>query len=569
MLTPGRSLPPLSHPPMRTPLLLAALLIGAPALAQPPRLTAEQWRADLRYLATESVRRHKNAFHSVSRPAFDSAVTDLDARIPSLQRHEIIVGMMKIMALIGDGHTNIYPTRDSVIGFHALPVALYLFSDGLHVRAARTPLAQLAGARVVGIGGQTPEEAYRRARVLVGKENEQGARFWVPHLLAIPEVLHAIGLAPSPDSARFDLEVNGQRRSVWLAAQGPVEMMAGDTDKSWRRRAGWVDARDAATARGIPEPLWLAGSPDTTYASTYLPAERALYVQLNQIVPNAGQSFTEYARRLRAAVDSAPADRPVERVVIDLRINRGGNGELLKPLIRSIIQSRMDAPGKLMVLTGRSTFSAAQFLVDHLERWTNATFVGEPTGSKGRSYGDSRRFAMPNSGITARVSIYYWQLWQPWDTRQWTAPRVAAALSMADYRENRDPALAAALHYTPETTPLAVRLLPLFEAGDTTSALAVLRGYRTEPMHLYATTHTAIDTIAGHFIAKGQLARAIAAGELWAREHATESMAQAILGDLYTRGGRREDARRALELAVKLGPDNDYAQERLKALSDR
>jgi hypothetical protein len=554
---------------MRSHLLLAALLIGAPALAQRPQLTSEQWRADLRYLATESVRRHKNAFHSVSRPAFDSAVADLDARIPSLQRHEIIVGMMKIVALIGDGHTNIYPTRDSVIGFHALPVALYLFSDGLHVRAARAPLAHLAGARVLAIGGQTPEEAYRRARLLAGRDNEQGARFWVPHLLAIPEVLHAIGLAPSPDSARFDLEVNGQRRTVWLTGQGPVEMMAGDTDKSWRKRAGWVDARDAATARGIHEPLWLAGSPDTTFALTYLPDQRALYVLLNQIVPNAGQSFDEYARRLRAAVDSAPADRPVDRVVIDLRLNRGGNGELLKPLIRSIIQSRADAPGRLMVITGRSTFSAAQFLVDHLERWTNAVFVGEPTGSKGRMYGDSRRFILPNSGITARASIYYWQMWTPWDTREWTAPRVAAELSMADYRANRDPALDAALRYVPEATPLAFRVLPLLEAGDTTGAIAMLRRYRAGPENKYVSSHLAIDTIAGHFISKGQLPRAVAAAELWAREHPDESMAQTILGVVYTRAGRPEDARRALERAVRLGPTNDYAQELLKALPSR
>ena len=222
-----------------------------------------------------------------------------------------------------------------------------------------------------------------------------------------------------------------------------------------------------------------------------------------------------------------------------------------------------------MVITGRSTFSAAQFLVDHLERWTSATFVGEPTGSKGRVYGDSRRFTLPNSRITARVSIYYWQMWQPWDTREWTPPHVAAPLTMADYRANRDPALEAALAYVPEKTPLAFRVLPLFESGDTSRAIAMLREYRAEPVHRYATTHAAIDTIAGHFIAKGQLPRAIAAAEVWAREHADESMAQAILGELYTRGGRREDARRALERAVRLGPTNDYAQERLKALSDR
>jgi hypothetical protein len=554
---------------MRPHPLLTALLLGGPALAQRPSVTPAQWREDLRYLAAEVPRRHKNAFHTVSRAAFDSAVAALDARIPSLGRDEIIVGMMRIVAMVGDGHTNIYPTRDSVVGFHALPVALYLFSDGLHVRAARTSVAPLAGARVVGIGGQSADEAYRRARALVGRDNEQGARFWAPHLLAIPEVLHALGLAPSADSARFELETDGGRRTVWLAAQGPVEMMAGDTDKSWRHRAGWVDARDAATERGVPEPLWLAHSPDTTFSLTYLPSSRALYVQLNQVQPNAGQSFDDYASRFLAAVNGAPAAQPVDRVVLDLRLNRGGNGDLLRPLVRAVIQSSADAPGRLLVLTGRSTFSAAQFLVDHLERWTNAVFVGEPTGSKGRVYGDSRRLILPNSGITARVSIYYWQMWSPWDTREATAPQVAANLSMADYRQNRDPALDAALRYAPEPMPLANRIIPLLEAGDTTGAITLLRAYRAAPEHQYAVTHTAIDTIAGLFLSRGQVPRAIGAAELWAREHPDDSMAHALLGELYARGGRPADARRALERAVQLAPSNDYAQERLKALNDR
>jgi hypothetical protein len=346
-------------------------------------------------------------------------------------------------------------------------------------------------------------------------------------------------------------------------------MMAGDTDKSWRHRAGWVDVRDAATQRGIPEPLWLANSPDTTFSLRYLPASHALYVQLNQVQPNAGQSFEEYGQRLLAAVDSAPPDQRVDRMVLDLRLNRGGNGDLLRPLVRAIIQSRTDAPGRLLVLTGRSTFSAAQFLVDHLERWTSAVFVGEPTGSKGRMYGDSRRFTLPNSGITARVSIYYWQMWSPWDTRDATAPQVGANLSMADYRANRDPALEAALRYAPEPVPLANRIIPLVDAGDTAGAIALLRAYRAAPEHQYAATHTAIDTVAGFLVQRGQLPRAIDVAELWAREHPNESMAYVTLAELYNRGGRTADARRALERAIQVGPTNDFAQERLKALPDR
>jgi hypothetical protein len=44
-------------------------------------LTREQWRHDLQYLAKELPRRHKNAFHTVSKEQFEKAVAELDAAI--------------------------------------------------------------------------------------------------------------------------------------------------------------------------------------------------------------------------------------------------------------------------------------------------------------------------------------------------------------------------------------------------------------------------------------------------------------------------------------------------------
>ena len=86
--------------------LLSAVLGGAvilPALAQrdnepPARPSKEEWRRDLRYFATELPKRHKNLFHTVSREAFDRSVADLDAAIPALEDHQIVVGLMRIAA---------------------------------------------------------------------------------------------------------------------------------------------------------------------------------------------------------------------------------------------------------------------------------------------------------------------------------------------------------------------------------------------------------------------------------------------------------------------------------------
>jgi len=93
--------------------LLCFLLFPAVSRAQQNQpqaqtMDAEKWREDLRFMAREMEARHKDLFHTMNRVEFEQAVKDLDDRIPKLQRNQIIVEMMKIVAMVGDGHTNIY-----------------------------------------------------------------------------------------------------------------------------------------------------------------------------------------------------------------------------------------------------------------------------------------------------------------------------------------------------------------------------------------------------------------------------------------------------------------------------
>ena len=71
-------------------------------------LSKGQWREDLRYFARELPKRHKNLYHATSREQFERAVADLDAAIPSLQDHQIVVRLHQITATVGDGHTGVH-----------------------------------------------------------------------------------------------------------------------------------------------------------------------------------------------------------------------------------------------------------------------------------------------------------------------------------------------------------------------------------------------------------------------------------------------------------------------------
>src|SRR5205807_8415236 len=102
-----------------------------------PRLSAtavEKWRSYLRYMAEEMPKRHKNLFHTMTREQFNTAVKELDERIPKLSRHEIIVGLARIVAMVGDGHTGIQSfLYNPKVGFRYYPFGLYLFKDSLFV----------------------------------------------------------------------------------------------------------------------------------------------------------------------------------------------------------------------------------------------------------------------------------------------------------------------------------------------------------------------------------------------------------------------------------------------------
>ncbi|MGB7926030.1 MAG: tetratricopeptide repeat protein [Pyrinomonadaceae bacterium] len=551
------------------PILLCIYLFVNPVFAQSVKQVgavvdsaeAEKWREDLRYMAAEMPKRHKNLFHTMSREQFESAVNSLNERIPRLARHQIIVELARIVAMVGDGHTNVAPTRDPKIGFRALPVKLYLFKDGLFVRAASREHADLVGARVVKIGDSSVEQAIARAREIVGRDNEMDVKFFAPLLLSMPEALHALGLADDTESVAFVIERQGKEQTISLKPYGPAEMMPPDTDLSWMTKSGWIDLRDGATT---PLPLWLT-DPQNKFWFEYVPGTRSLYVQVNEVGDKETETLAEFSQRLFAFVDA----NPVEKLILDLRLNRGGNGFLLRPLVTGIIRSRkVDQPGKLFAIIGRSTWSAAQFLLNDLEKYTNTIFVGEPSGSKGNAFGDSRKITLPNSGLTVRVSIYWWQDWHPLDTRQWTAPHLTAEMTSDDYRANNDPALKTILNYTPKPS-LKEMMEEALAKNDLALAVKSFRQFRADPLNLYYNTEEALLSVGYQLLKTDKLDAAIEIFKLSADANPQSADSYELLGDAYAKRGNTELAITSYEKSLELDPRDTDVVESLKRLKSK
>lgn len=389
-------------------------------------LNATQWREDLRYLADELRREHRNPFHTVSSEAFANAVRALHGRIPSLTDHEIIVKLAGLVALIGDGHSVFRLTDFS--GFSRYPIKLYRFSDGLFIRSGVTEHG-LAASRLLAIDETPAENAYEMMRPLVSRDNEMGMAAVAPELLEIPEVLHAIGVAPDLERATFMVQRPG----------GEVETMT--LIPVFGVQIGLTDARAGTEAS---TPLWLRKCNENWYE--FLPQDRALYVAYNHVRDDPDQRLETFFDSIFTLIHR----EGINRLVLDIRLNGGGNNLLNRPLIHHLIRcDQINRWGGLFAITGRRTFSAAVNLAVDLERHTRVLFVGEPTGSSPNHYGENGVVSLPHSGLTFSVSTLWWQSSAPGDDRPWIAPDISARLSMADFAGNRDPAVDAALAYEP------------------------------------------------------------------------------------------------------------------------
>src|SRR5208337_1228009 len=128
-----RALPKESMLPKRA--ILACLIVIASLLCHASPVTpaeAAQWREDLRYFAEQAPQVHKNLFHSMAREQFETAVKNLDERIPSLSRNQVIVEITRIVAMIGDGHTYV-ELQPPPTNFRHYPLKLYWFADGVYI----------------------------------------------------------------------------------------------------------------------------------------------------------------------------------------------------------------------------------------------------------------------------------------------------------------------------------------------------------------------------------------------------------------------------------------------------
>jgi hypothetical protein len=371
----------------------------------------------------------------VSQAEFEDEVRTLSDEIETLTDNQIRVRIMRLMATIGAGHTGCYP--DMVPGWtKTVPLQFELYREGIYIISADSTHADLVGARVLRFGGHPAERVIEALDPTISQDNSQGLWRSGGSAMRFPQILNGLGLLP--DAERIPLTIRdtkGKQRKVTVAAV--------PTDPQFNRIVGhprWATAYEKAPG---PLPLYLRDR-RKFYWFESMPDGKSVYCQFNSVSDGTTETLSGFVDRLFEYI----AANHIEKLIIDMRWNNGGNSKLLPPLIAGLIRSDVNRNGHLFVIVGRYTYSAAMNAATLIERFTNATFVGEPTPSSPNFVGESNIVTLPYSRTSVSISDLYWQSSWPTDRRTWIAPFLYAPPSFEAYKTKHDPAMEAILTYS-------------------------------------------------------------------------------------------------------------------------
>ncbi|MBN2242150.1 MAG: hypothetical protein JW793_05630 [Acidobacteria bacterium] len=338
----------------------------------------ERWYQDLDHLAHNLTLLHADAFQRQSGDAFEEKVEGVKMRVPDLEDHEIVAGIMEIVASLGDAHTSCWRP---LLGMKRFPIQLRWFDDELYVVEADATAARALGLRLAAVGTTEIKEAAERVRVYLPHGNRWDRRQHEAALLVVSDLLHASGVLDSRERGRFTfMKSDGSRFALDLTPSIWIEWVPRGQEPLYRKR------------------------PDEHFWMKHLEDTGILWIRINLCANT--EDFAEFTQDAMSLIDY----NLVDTLVIDWRGNSGGNSLVFRPMLEGLKKRLQKKSLRLYGIIDNGTYSSALINAAEYKRELAATLLGEPTGDKIGSQGEVRSFVLPNSKLTVQYSARYFNL---------------------------------------------------------------------------------------------------------------------------------------------------------------
>jgi len=383
------------------------------------------WKEDLDQLAFELPRRHKNLFFACEQKNFEQQIEELKSGLEQYDNFMIAVNIAKIIASVKDAHTALM-----LPAMRFIPFEFYWFEEGIYIVGATAGYADFLLSKVTHINGMAIHDVMQRVAEIVPRENTSFLKAQLPKYLSSAEALY--GLKIIDDFNKVELTAEG--------ADGRSRKVMTDTCPSFGFHRSMTGPDIPA---GSCVPLFRQNK-DQSFWSHFLEADSTMYFNYNSCKDRKDISVREFGSDLMEFI----IQNNVQKLIIDMRNNLGGDSRLLESFIEKLSENRkLNTRGGIFVVLGRDTFSSALLNAYALKNKTAAIFVGEATGGKPNCYGEVEYLRLRNSGLKIRFSTVYYKVIE--DDRQLSFfPEIECKVTFADYLGNRDACVEYALGFS-------------------------------------------------------------------------------------------------------------------------
>lgn len=385
-----------------------------------PRPTKEEWIEDLNYLTSKMESLHPDLYSLTSENEFKSAVNTLKNEIPNYDDIKIKAEFLKILAMSNDAHT-IPHIQSFNLDWHMYPINIFYFDDGIYITDAGRGKKHLIGNKITKIGDYPVEEVYERMKKYLATENEYHSKNRVTIIL-ISEWLLAENIIENIDNVSFTLENRkGEKTIVELNPVHYLQYFYWTLINKVDNKLSPVVTNDRVD----------------NYLLEFWDDSKTFYLQFNAVAEMENEPWNDFLKKIENSVN----EQSFDRFIIDLRNNTGGVVSMLHPLANLIKENnKINQEGKLFILIGRKTFSAAVLLTSMLEKNTKAIFVGEPTSQapNQRGAGAPQLIKLPNSKQEYYISTKFFYASFDMDKRTTITPHIQVKYTIDDYLKNND-----------------------------------------------------------------------------------------------------------------------------------
>ncbi len=378
----------------------------------------DNWTEDIRQLELELPMRHKNLFFHQDKNSFSKQIEDLILNLEKYNEYDIVVKIAKIVASFRDAHTTLITPASTF-----MPIEFFWFSEGIFIVDCSEKYKEYLNCMVTHINDIKIHEVIKKLEDIISHENNSFLKSQLPKYLPAAEILFGLKIIDDLNKIKLNLQdTNGNNIEVII-----------DTYKSLETEIQFVNALEYLND---DMPLFRRNK-NQNYWYSFIEENSTLYFNYNYCKDMEGASVESFCSELMDFINK----NEVDKLVVDLRNNLGGNSTLLDPFIRDLRQcKKLNRKGGIFVILGRNTFSSALLNAYSFKDKTKAIFVGEATGGMPNCYGEVQYFELNNSKLMIRYSTKFYKIIKN-DKQLSFFPDIKFDVTHEDYINKVDPCI--------------------------------------------------------------------------------------------------------------------------------